>query len=969
MMIQYVAVLNSYTVFATNRGIYYSTSFPSAGSSTYTQFFQSITGQSALDSGASSALVGTVVLSSTSNCFSTSESFVYVAYSTTSNGLRNNLIYVTESGISSNKWSAVIPISLTGALATYQYVSAARFSPTSLNIYLLEIPLVTPCTGVGCSNAAIVVVHNTTSDTFATSFTFPAMTTVTKVTCHVNGIDCYIFGSSLWHSLDGGQNWLLLYTLPTAEVFSKFESSHANGNFVLLTNSNNIYHGRAGTVEIVRVNTWNPRLGNLVEVMMDETGSAFGLSLATVSTYSSLSADYPMGFLKTVTGQTRDASNPYLSKVVIPLQSVAAVADVSFADTLVPVFMSLYRVQLYSPGGMFVASHVGMKVSIASGGVVVVNSVSGLGYVADCTVTTLLVSDSAAHALGQSITIGNTSLGDATNPLVADVALSSPTTLTLSMSGTGTWLLSDVGKSVVVNQGSFLITSITSDTVAAVHVIRAPLSVSMAASGSWKVYDMRSFREFCETGYNGQSITVDPVAAGVQRVVMSPNSPFSFGAGLRGMWIVTSTEWGLIQDVVDSATLKVSWFVSNSSTSSFAAGSWSIVETNDNFVPGTFPSLSFRTRPWSLKINDCPWSSFTSSLTSNAQYLSNKEQLTVSTTIQTAAYVDNPYFPVLDVGPLISNPLIYNYAISRSQNMVNHMSVSSLVLNDIGVQGMSSVSFRPAITSLSCQAIPFVSTQIVDGCSPSRSLNLASTLSESDFLSGNGTFLSSELIMKNLPVNYRPPSSLGTSIPTSSNIYNADPAAPRYNNRYTVSQRTGQFKQCAGKPTQLACGCTDALRISMQQEYSDCINRVPNVMNDLVYSPTFYVTDAGGSVAALRNRYTLVELNNRIDYCINTGTTTICSNSTSLYTTPLDPTFNASISWSSTSTELYHFRVQVVEHEFCGDLSVEFGVWVMLPTPRTGVILTYMSVVAVGFAGLLVGMYCAGVQRERKLSL
>ncbi|KAJ3220294.1 GTPase-activating protein S23 [Dinochytrium kinnereticum] len=52
--------------------------------------------------------------------------------------------------------------------------------------------------------------------------------------------------------------------------------------------------------------------------------------------------------------------------------------------------------------------------------------------------------------------------------------------------------------------------------------------------------------------------------------------------------------------------------------------------------------------------------------------------------------------------------------------------------------------------------------------------------------------------------------------------------------------------------------------------------------------------------------------------------------------------------------ELYHFRAEVVEREYCR-LSVEFAVFVILPTPKTAVVLTTMSVASVLFGfGLLV---------------
>jgi len=44
-------------------------------------------------------------------------------------------------------------------------------------------------------------------------------------------------------------------------------------------------------------------------------------------------------------------------------------------------------------------------------------------------------------------------------------------------------------------------------------------------------------------------------------------------------------------------------------------------------------------------------------------------------------------------------------------------------------------------------------------------------------------------ILKDLPVNYRPPSALGIAIPLSHNIYNADPSKPLLYSKYKVVHR------------------------------------------------------------------------------------------------------------------------------------------------------------------------------------
>nr|XP_024000363.1 cation channel sperm-associated protein subunit beta-like [Salvelinus alpinus] len=77
----------------------------------------------------------------------------------------------------------------------------------------------------------------------------------------------------------------------------------------------------------------------------------------------------------------------------------------------------------------------------------------------------------------------------------------------------------------------------------------------------------------------------------------------------------------------------------------------------------------------------------------------------------------------------------------------------------------------------------------------------------------------------NLPVNYRPPSQLGVLIPTTDNIYNADPSHPHPRQHYPISKNSGRYKQCAGKRSAEECGCTDRLKVSPLAINSDCRQR------------------------------------------------------------------------------------------------------------------------------------------------
>ncbi|KAJ3377999.1 hypothetical protein HDU84_008032 [Entophlyctis sp. JEL0112] len=568
LQITHVVMFGSVIVYGTNRGLYLSTSFP-LDSSIYSTFSKIITGQSVLDGGSSTALSGTLYVTGSTDCLNKNESFAFVSFSSSST-LRNNLIYSNEYNLTLNIWSSTIQIAdipwLTGS---YQFVDMKRFSPTKTNIILAGIPS-SLCGSTDCAVQAVTFIHDPTSGKFSNAYAFPLGTIVVGIGCHSNGIDCYVYGSELWHSIDGGNNWNFIFSISKTvnsvnEVFKRFDSSRGQGSIALLTNLYNVYYGRAGVRDIVLSKTFKPKSTNLVEFYLGEAGELFTLNLETITgSYSNSESDYPMGFLQTVNGQTRGfgSDRPYLKRIEIPIESIIPATDFSFAASLVPVQIGTYRVQFYAlasvTGYVFSQSHVGTMISQISGsGQAIINSVSLKGLVADCTIITNFTADSVTYttAIDMDLTIPSITVGDITTPLISDSTSPASTTLTLSGSGSGIWKMNDIGKTVVANYGVFLITAITSSTVATVAVYRAPLTVGTVSAGSWNVYDFRSYNETSATF--SQTVTIGSASSGIQSVTLS-SGVMTFDPTLLGMFLVTSSGWGIILDVTSTTTLYVS---------------------------------------------------------------------------------------------------------------------------------------------------------------------------------------------------------------------------------------------------------------------------------------------------------------------------------------------------------------------------------------------------------------------------
>ncbi|XP_059818264.1 cation channel sperm-associated auxiliary subunit beta-like [Hypanus sabinus] len=173
---------------------------------------------------------------------------------------------------------------------------------------------------------------------------------------------------------------------------------------------------------------------------------------------------------------------------------------------------------------------------------------------------------------------------------------------------------------------------------------------------------------------------------------------------------------------------------------------------------------------------------------------------------------------------------------------------------------------------------------------------------------------------------------LGINIPTTDNIYNADPSKPKFRDFYKVSKETGRYKQCAGKRSVEECGCTEDMKLSSLVEYSDCRERVYRVLypaydlnislwlrskneqDQILYSPFFI---------------TITELNNRTNWkATSTKKNPSFSKLRNYYKNNLTIYNPDGLFISLFGSELYHFRVTVIPGVSLCDLFTEFQIYV-----------------------------------------
>ncbi|XP_066480131.1 cation channel sperm-associated auxiliary subunit beta [Tiliqua scincoides] len=253
-------------------------------------------------------------------------------------------------------------------------------------------------------------------------------------------------------------------------------------------------------------------------------------------------------------------------------------------------------------------------------------------------------------------------------------------------------------------------------------------------------------------------------------------------------------------------------------------------------------------------------------------------------------------------------------------------------------QGKTSIALIVNQASLICEVTTLILT-VKSSCSYLKTMHyiVPAAISASDWLSTdqknkhNASAASS--LLKNLPVNYRPPSKLGIAVPLAENFYHADPSKPRMRNYFVSSQMSGKYKQCAGKKNRAECGCTDNMKLSFAVAFSDCKEKALRMKYPVSkLSLNFTVKDADGlKVLSAPFFITIIEVNNRTNWEISGPRETSSVVKIRKYlakklnTTLYNP---VGLHLSIYGSELFHFRVSTIPGvSFCS-LFDEFQIYI-----------------------------------------
>ncbi|KAI9206844.1 cation channel sperm-associated protein subunit beta protein family-domain-containing protein [Polychytrium aggregatum] len=898
-----------------------------------------------------------------SDCWSGSPSYIFVGYLQGS-GFANAVAYSTPLLARNASWFKVSLLSMDASITTsFALIGCLRDAITRQNIYLVGVPTAgsSNCGVVSCTyQQARIIFHSTTvaspTSTFSLGFVFPSSEIVTGIAMHSNSQELFVMGSQLWRSSDGGNLFTAQYQLNSGEYFSGFQSENTFGGYVIETTAMGLYYGKDYSLGIARLASVSLNPASMSSAILNKAGGLNYVRLETVPSYSSNQSLYPQGFLKDSSGTLRSYPDSFVKRWTIPLQSLLGATDMSFGSALVPVMqqdgrLSFYAASTATSSTVFLPSHIGGLIGLASGGVVFIDGIDSSGRIAFGIIRTPLASDSAsiAPALSSSLGIsGATTTSSILAALIQPTAVTFNVTLTLISPPTGSvWLYSDIGKTVIANSASILITGIVNSTMASGELYFGLTSSAVASPGTWGIYDFRSANNVALT--QSQTLGVSSVANSTLVGLRLSAGFMSFQYTDVGSVIYTS-DGGQAQimyllDSLNAAVAPIQPFAQ----ATYSPGTWNIVRPlPGNLIQGIASSTSNQARSWTLYLDECGWTRMPNQDTSlsSVHYLSYGANISYAIGIQFSSGSEIAALGWNVHQSTLRSLNTTDYMIGQTINTQWLQNNVTVEIVDTGIVHDISTQWKIPKSSIRCQE-SLGSQKFRSGCSPQRYLT-PSTLPMAEYLSDSAILLLDLPLMQALPYNYRPPSSQGDSIPTSSNIYNAAPERPRYNDRYEISKSTGVYKQCAGKPNRQACGCTDEERVSMMVMYSDCIDRAVNVFYDTAFLPQLFIKDNPGGTAPLQSQYKLVELNNRTDFC---APSSLCANPQQVI---MDPTNNDSIVWQG--SQLFHFRATVIGTEYC-NLSAEFMVYVVEPSNTINQIATGMAVTGVVFCVLLFACY------------
>ncbi|XP_039389536.1 cation channel sperm-associated protein subunit beta isoform X7 [Mauremys reevesii] len=281
---------------------------------------------------------------------------------------------------------------------------------------------------------------------------------------------------------------------------------------------------------------------------------------------------------------------------------------------------------------------------------------------------------------------------------------------------------------------------------------------------------------------------------------------------------------------------------------------------------------------------------------------------------------------------VVGNPSIFKVKTNDYWDDTDSYTMEFSVTNNFYKQGKSSIAVILTKASLVCDVSTIVLT-LKSGCSYSKSMHYISpvSISAQSWLHGDPKDPYGFKLLKQLPVNYRPPSKLGIAVPLTDNFYNADPSKPRMRDYFAGSKNSGAYKQCANKSTRAECNCNDNEKLSFFVAFSDCKEKALRMKYPVTRLPVNFRVDSENEYTPLVSPFfvTVTEVNHRTNWEVaGTNETPSMLKMRAYLADKLNITlYNPeALALNIYGSELFHFRVATIPGvSFCNLLD-EFQV-------------------------------------------
>ena len=208
--------------------------------------------------------------------------------------------------------------------------------------------------------------------------------------------------------------------------------------------------------------------------------------------------------------------------------------------------------------------------------------------------------------------------------------------------------------------------------------------------------------------------------------------------------------------------------------------------------------------------------------------------------------------------------------VTVTENKTERLRRVRVSISHIATEAMySSLTMYFTTGSLDC-AYPSLTYQIIIGCDLQTRLTMKLPGAPNGTLvSLKGIFQSpyKDVLLYDLPPNYRPPSSHGIATPCTANIYNANLSLPLLNNEKNLTTCDNpRYKICQNENCNINKKCDENRIMSALEHDSDCISAVYKVSYSNRFTPQLFFSELGLPDRKLDKPYTITEVNGRTEY-------------------------------------------------------------------------------------------------------